>query len=86
MNPRHHPGAAIRSDNEEQEIALEYLALAWSHAEDQGVNPEAIARAALFAALASLVRTHGEDATGDLVAGLPIRIRSGEYSLDKTVQ
>ena len=52
-------------------------------AEDDGVESLALAHASLFAALATLVRTHGEEATALLVAGLPDRIRSGEYDLDR---
>ena len=67
----------------ERQLALEYLAEAWNTAEDDGVKSLALAHASLFAALATLVRTHGEEATALLVAGLPDRIRSGEYDLDR---
>ncbi len=68
---------------EERQIALEYLAEAWNTAEDEGVEPLALAHASLFAAIATMVRAHGEDATAKLVAGLPDRIRSGEYNLER---
>ena len=67
----------------ERQIALEYLAEAWNTAEDEGVESLALAHASLFAALATMVRIHGEEATALLVAGLPDRIRSGEYALDR---
>lgn len=66
---------------EARQLALEYLAEAWNTAEDEGVETLALAHASLFAALATLVREHGEDATARLVAGLPDRIREGEYNL-----
>ena len=47
---------------------------------------QALAHASLFAALATLVRTHGEEATAELVAGLPDRIRAGEYNLERSLQ
>lgn len=68
---------------EARQLALEYLAEAWNTAEDEGVETLALAHASLFAALATLVREHGEDATARLVAGLPDRIREGEYNLER---
>ena len=73
-------------DAEERQIALEYLAEAWNMAEEDGVETQALAHASLFAALATLVRAHGEDATAALVAALPDRIRCGEYNLDRSLQ
>jgi hypothetical protein len=76
----------IERDQEERQIALEYLAEAWNSAERDGIEGEALAHAAMFAAFATLVKTFGEDATADLIAKLPDRIRHGEYSLDRSVQ
>lgn len=73
-------------EGDERKIALEYLAEAWLSAETDGLEGESIAHAALFAALATLVRTFGEEATADMVARLPERIRAGEYTLDRTLQ
>lgn len=67
----------------ERQIALEYLAEAWNTAEDEGVESLALAHASLFAAIATLVRAHGEEATALLVGGLPDRIRGGEYNLER---
>ena len=67
----------------ERQLALEYLAEAWNTAEDDGVESLALAHASLFAAIATLVRAHGEDATALMVGALPDRIRSGEYNLDR---
>jgi hypothetical protein len=70
----------------ERQLALEYLAEAWNSAEDDGVASLALAHASLFAALATMVKAHGEDATARLVEGLPDRIRNGEYNLDRSIQ
>jgi hypothetical protein len=70
----------------ERQLALEYLAEAWNSAEEDGVESAALAHASLFAALATLVRHHGDEATADLVAQLPDRIRSGEYNLERVLQ
>ena len=71
------------AQREERQLALEYLAEAWNTAEDEGVESLALAHASLFAALATMVRIHGEEATALLVEALPDRIRGGEYALDR---
>lgn len=70
----------------ERQLALEYLAEAWNHAEDDGVQSASLAHASLFAALATFVKMHGDEAAADLIAQLPDRIRSGEYNLDRILQ
>lgn len=87
--PTFFPGGAPRfaeGDAEQRQIALEYLAEAWNTAEDDGVETDALAHAALFAALATLVRAYGENGTAELVAALPERIRAGEYNLERSLQ
>ena len=70
----------------EQQLALEYLAEAWNSAEDDGIDSLALAHASLFAALATFVKLHGDEATAELVTMLPERIRAGEYNLDRVLQ
>ena len=74
------------TENRERQIALEYLADAWNGAERDGIESEALAHAALFASLATLVQLFGEDAASKLVASLPDRIQHGEYSLERSIQ
>jgi hypothetical protein len=81
--PRFGSEAGKDESREERQIALEYLAEAWNTAEDEGVESMALAHASLFAAIATLVRVHGEEATALMVAALPDRIRTGEYNLDR---
>ena len=76
-------GGGTDRDSAGRQLALEYLAEAWNSAEDDGIESLALAHASLFAALATLVRAHGEEATAKLVAGLPDRIRGGEYNLER---
>ncbi|MEO8759225.1 MAG: hypothetical protein ABI398_15900 [Devosia sp.] len=76
-------GGALDEQREARQLALEYLAEAWNTAEDEGVESLALAHASLFAAIATLVRAHGEEATALLVGGLPDRIRGGEYNLER---
>jgi hypothetical protein len=73
-------------DQGERQIALEYLADAWNDAEEDGVQSASLAHASLFAALATFVKMHGDEAAADLVAMLHDRIRSGEYNLDNILQ
>jgi hypothetical protein len=73
-------------DNGERQLALEYLAEAWNYAEEDGVQTAALAHASLFAALATFVKMHGDEATADLMELLPERIRTGEYNLDRVLQ
>jgi len=73
-------------DHGERQLALEYLAEAWNTAEDDGVDSVALAHASLFAALATFVKLHGDDATAELVKMLPERIRTGAYNLDRILQ
>lgn len=70
----------------ERQLALEYLAEAWNGAEEDGIESASLAHASLFAALATFVRLHGDEATADLVAQLPERIRHGEYNLERSLQ
>lgn len=73
-------------DHGERQLALEYLAEAWNEAEEDGVQSAALAHASLFAALATFVKMHGDEATADLMELLPDRIRSGEYNLERVLQ
>ena len=61
----------VEVESEERQIALEYLAEAWNTAEEDGIESRALAHASLFAALATLVRQHGEEIAqlgkGDIV-------------------
>src|ERR671926_571197 len=68
-------------DLEQKQTALSYLNEAWAEARHDGVDGDCLAQASLFAALAELVGTYGEDAVADYLEGIPSRVRNGEYSL-----
>ena len=68
-------------DHEQKQAALSYLNEAWAEARHDGVDGDCLAQASLFAALADLVGTYGEDAVATFVAGLSNRVRNGEFSL-----
>jgi hypothetical protein len=73
-------------DHEQKRVALGYLHEAWAEARLDGIDGDCLAQACLFAALAELVSTYGEEATAEYTAGLPGRVRNGEYSLDLSRQ
>jgi hypothetical protein len=84
--PFHGTDTALDSAQEERQLALEYLADAWNSANEDGVDTEALAHAALFAAVATLVREYGEDAVARLIGDVPEKISNGEYTLDRVLQ
>jgi len=71
---------------EKKRLALAYLSEAWDGALADGVDPEILAHAALFTALADLIATYGEDAVAELAKTLPRRVEAMEFSLDRNVQ
>ena len=72
--------------DEQKRAALEYLTEAWSGALAEGIEPDILANAALFAALSELVGVYGENAVAELAAGLPDRIRCGDFTRDRSLQ
>lgn len=73
--------------NEEQkQAALKYILDAWQEALHDGIEPEMLANAALFAALADLIGAYGEDAVAKMTNGLSRRIHHGEFTLKRTAQ
>lgn len=71
---------------EQKRVALALLTQAWDEAIAEGIEPDILAHAALFTALADLIDTYGEDAVADLTVTLPDRVRRGEFTLLRTVQ
>ncbi len=69
-------------DHEQKRAALGYVSEAWAEALHDGIEGDCIAHACLFAALAELVTTYGEDAAADYAEGFAARIRNGEFSLE----
>jgi hypothetical protein len=74
---------ALRSSGGEAErqTALD----AWEALHD-GIEPETLANASLFAALADLIGVYGEDAVAKMTTGLSRRIHHGEFTLKRTSQ
>jgi len=72
-------------DAQKQE-ALRYILDAWEEALHDGIEPEMLANAALFASLADLIEVYGEDAVAKMTSGLSRRINHGEFTLRRTAQ
>jgi hypothetical protein len=70
----------------EKHAALRYILDAWEEALHDGIEPEMLANAALFAALTDLIGVYGEDAVAKMTTALSRRIHHGEFTLKRTAQ
>lgn len=73
-------------DNEQKRAALGYLNEAWTEAKLDGIDGDCLAQACLFAAFAELVTTYGEDAAATYADRLGMRIRNGEFTIERARQ
>jgi hypothetical protein len=71
---------------EAKQMALRYILEAWEEAIYDGLDPDAIATAAIFAALSDMIATYGEEPVAVMCERLPERIRTGEFTVGKTHQ
>lgn len=69
-----------------KQVALRYILDAWEDALHDGIEPEMLANAALFAALTDLIDVYGENAVAEMTSRLPRRIHHGEFTLRRTAQ
>lgn len=70
----------------QKKAALLYILDAWEDAIQEGIEPEMLANAALFAALSDLIAVYGEDAVAQMTKGLERRINEGEFTLNRVTQ
>lgn len=61
-------------------VAYGYVEDAFAEAQQDGLDSDALAHAALFAALRTLVETYGEEATAVFAEALPEKIRCGGFT------
>jgi hypothetical protein len=80
------PTPQATKDDGQKQAALRYILDAWEEALHDGIEPECLANAALFAALADLIGVYGEDAVSKMTTGLSRRIQHGEFTLKRTPQ
>ena len=74
------------ADDALKQAALRYILDAWEEALHDGIEPEMLANAALYAALADLIDVYGENAVAKMTSGLSRRIHHGEFTLRRTPQ
>ncbi len=74
------------SATEAKHLALRYIMEAWEEAIYDGLDPDCIATAAIFAALSDMIATYGEEPVAVMCERLPERIRAGEFTLPTTRQ
>ncbi|MGQ0483962.1 MAG: hypothetical protein ACT4SY_01205 [Hyphomicrobiales bacterium] len=72
--------------NEAKHVALRYILDAWEEAVYDGLDPDCIATAAIFAALSDMIASYGEEPVAVMCARLPERVRAGEFTVGKTRQ
>ena len=75
-----------RSNSEAKHLALRYILDAWEEAIYDGLDPDCIATAAIFAALSDMIASYGDEPVAVMCERLPERIRAGEFTLNKTKQ
>lgn len=73
-------------ESDTSHLALRYILDAWEEAVHDGVDPDNLATAAIFAALSDLVAAYGEENVAKMAEGLADRIRFGEFSMDRKMQ
>lgn len=78
--------ASTASANEAKHMALRYILDAWEEAVYDGLDPDCLATAAIFAALSDMIATYGEEPVAVMCERLPERVRGGEFTLMKTRQ
>ena len=76
----------VALSGEEKHVALRYILDAWEEAVFEGIDPDCLATAAIFAALSDMIGTYGEDPVAVMCERLPQRIRAGEFTLMQTKQ
>ena len=75
----------LREESPKQ-AALRYILEAWENAVEDGIDPEFLSNAAIYAALCDLVETHGEENVSRMTNGLAERIELGEFTINRITQ
>jgi hypothetical protein len=75
-----------KTPQEAKQAALRYILDAWEEAVYDGLDPDSIATAAIFAALSDMIASYGEEPVAQMCEALPQRIRHGEFTVSKTKQ
>lgn len=76
----------LHTSPETRQVALRYILEAWEEAVYDGLDPDSLATAAIFAALSDMIASYGEESIAVMCQKLPDRIRTGEFTVMKTKQ
>ena len=74
------------TEQTQKQAALRYIIDAWDEALHDGIEPEMLANASLFAAFSDLVSIYGEEPVSKMADRLSRRIQHGEFTLNRTKQ
>jgi len=69
----------VPQDNEKQKLAATIISEGWQNALDQGIETELVASTALSAAIASLTKTAGKEATIRIMKRLIGAVEDGRF-------
>jgi hypothetical protein len=75
------PPAEQGDDADQKQAALRLMLDAFAEGEFDGIDPDCMAQAALFAALKEFVSTYGEEPVAAFAEKLPDRVRNGEFTV-----
>jgi hypothetical protein len=67
--------------SDQKQAALRLMLDAFAEADLDGIDPDCMAQAALFAALKEFVATYGEEPVARFAENLPGRVRNGEFTI-----
>jgi hypothetical protein len=76
----------LATEAEPKQQALRHILDAWEEAIYEGIDPDCIATAAIFAALSDMIATYGEEPVAKMTERLPERIRTGEFTIARSTQ
>ena len=77
---------SVQQEREPRHAALRYILDAWEEAIHDGIDPDCIATAAIFAALSDMIATYGEEPVAKMAERLSERIRVGEFTIARSMQ
>ncbi len=77
---------SLKQEREPRHAALRYILDAWEEAIHDGIDPDCIATAAIFAALSDMIATYGEEPVARMAERLSERIRIGEFTIVRSMQ
>lgn len=70
----------VEDHGDARRVAYGYVEDAFTEAQQDGLDADALAHAALFAAFRTLVETYGEEATAVFAEALPEKLRGGAFT------